>query len=1288
MEAITGAKGGSQKQHTPVEQPDSAQSMARCRMLLALGEGEFAGGLDATSIFLDGTPLGNADGTMNFENVSWEFRPGTQTQTPIPGFPAVENETTVGVSLTKATPWTRALSNTQIDAVLVRIGIPGLQQQENDGDIVGTTVKYHIDLAVDGGAFSTVMTRTVTEKLSSLYELTHRINLPKASTGWQIRVVRDTDDSTSQMLQNKTQVQAITEVIDARLRYPHTALLYVSFNAKSFNNIPKVSCKPKGRIIRIPSNYDPIARTYSGTWDGTFKWGWTNNPAWIWFDVLTEPRFGLGRRVTAQMLDKWELYRIAQRCDQKVPDGKGGDGTEPRFMFDVYIQSQADAWQVIKDIAAGFNGMTFWGNNMFNVVSDMPADTSKLQILTRASVVGKPVYSSGSEKTRFSSALINFSDPDNHYQDRTTAVMFPDLVKQFKFKQTQITAIGCTRESEAQRRGGWAVYSNSLDRIITLQTGLDGYVYVPGTVFAFADERLSGRVYGGRITGYNAGLKAVTTDRGTSAVAGDTLMIRTQGGTVESRVIQAVNGTQLVVATPFTAAPLPNAVFVIDAGQLRLQYFRVTNLRFDDEENTFTITGAEYNASKYDAVDNNARLDTPPISLIPTGLVNQPTNIAVSSYDAVRQGQRVATLTASWDAPVDKNGKPQADVIAYRVQWKRGDNEWVNVPETGLRNIEVPGIFEGDYLVRVRAINSGGASSLWATSTLTHLKGRAGEVPKPVGLKASEDVVFGINVTWGFPDNTGDTLSTELQYSIAADGSNPMLLASVPYPQKLYQQMGLKAGQEFWYQARLVDRIGNQSGWTDWVRGQASIDVSDITDAILEDMKGSDTFKDLIENAVDSSGKLAELADAIKENADGLAAAVGSNKQTAEAIIGNALAIADVVVRQTAQQGANSATFEQLREVIATETEARVTDVTRLEAKTAQNEAGVTEVRQALSDEAQARATAVDQLTASTQVISDKADSASSKADAASGKADAAEQASSQNTADITTLRQVVTDTTSSMASRLEELGARTDTASGGIQNNAIALITSTLAQVDQRVRLSAQYGDSKASIDRIDNVMASDREATARSLLSLQTDVNGNKASINSLNQTFSDYQQATATQINGITATINGHTSAITTNAQAIANVNGDLKAMYSIKVGLSSNGQYYAAGMGIGVENTPSGMQSQVIFLADRFAVTHQAGATVTLPFVIQNGQVIIRDTVIGDATITRAKLAETISSVNYVQNQAGLSINFRTGTLENYGSTAGEGAMKQTNQTISVKDANNVLRVQIGRITGTW
>ncbi|KLW56068.1 hypothetical protein SK56_00672 [Enterobacter sp. MGH128] len=770
----------------------------------------------------------------------------------------------------------------------------------------------------------------------------------------------------------------------------------------------------------------------------------------------------------------------------------------------------------------------------------------------------------------------------------------------------------------------------------------------------------------------------ITLDRAADVKAGNRLFLNLPSGTAQARTVQAVNGNTVTVTTPYSETPEAECNWGVDSDDLFIALFRVTGTR-DNNDGTFEVTGTTYNPDIYSAVDTGARLDERPVSVIPPGVQAPPGNIVVDSYSTVNQNIAITTMRVAWDSV--------QGAVAYEAEWRRDSGNWISVPRTSSLGFEVQGIYSGRYLVRVRAVNASDVSSVWATSSEVNLTGKVGNPPKPVGFIASDNVVFGIELSWGFPANTDDTLKTEIQYSLTGTEDDAMLLADVPYPQRKYQQMGLKAGQIFWYRAQLVDRSGNESGYTDFVRGQASIDVSDITDAILEEIKDSEVFKDLIESAVDSSEKLAELSDAIKENADGLAAAVGSNKQTAEAIIGNALAIADVVVRQTAQQGANSATFEQLREVIATETEARVTDVTRLEAKTAQNEAGVTEVRQALSDEAQARATAVDQLTASTQVISDKADSASSRADAASGKADAAEQASSQNTADITTLRQVVTDTTSSMASRLEELGARTDTASGGIQNNAIALITSTLAQVDQQVRLSAQYGDSKAGIDRIDNVMASDREATARSLLSLQTDVNGNKASINSLNQTFSDYQQATATQINGITATINGHTSAITTNAQAIANVNGDLKAMYSIKVGLSSNGQLYAAGMGIGVENTPSGMQSQVIFLADRFAVTHQAGATVTLPFVIQNGQVFIRDALIGDGTISNAKIGNYIQSNNYVAGSVGWRLD-KGGTFENYGSTAGEGSMKQTNQTISVRDSRNVLRVQIGRITGTW
>ncbi|MBY0633741.1 phage tail protein [Enterobacter sp. NIC22-4] len=1214
-------KGGSNQTRTPVEAPDSIQSIARAKVLIALGEGEFAGGLDGKSIFLGDsssyTPLQNADGSYNFNNVKYEFRSGTQDQDYIQGFPGIENELQVSYELKQAVPYVRAVSNTQLSALRIRLGWPTLLLQKNNGDKVGTRVEYAIDLSVDGGPYETVVNGAVDDKTTSLYERSHRVNLPKASTGWQLRVRRITPDSTSVNIVDTMRVVAVTEIIDAKLRYVNTALLYVEFDAKQFpNGIPQVVCNPKGRIIRVPDTYDPETRTYSGTWEGVFKWVWTDNPAWIYYDIILNERFGLGQRIDATQIDKWELYRIAQYCDQQVPDGKGGSGTEPRFRCNVYIQDRNDAWTVLRDLAGIFRGMTYWGDNKMYVLADMPRDV--WHIYNHASVVeGKFTFADPSETTRNTAALVNWSDPANHYKDTPEPVYDNDLAMRFDYRQLEMTAIGCTRQSEANRRGRWALLTNGIGEVVTFSTGMD--VPPVGEVIGVAANELAGRTIGGRVSAVNG--RNITLDRAADVKAGNRLFLNLPSGTAQARTVQAVNGNTVTVTTPYSETPEAECNWGVDSDDLFIALFRVTGTR-DNNDGTFEVTGTTYNPDIYSAVDTGARLDERPVSVIPPGVQAPPGNIVVDSYSTVNQNIAITTMRVAWDAV--------QGAVAYEAEWRRDSGNWISVPRTSSLGFEVQGIYSGRYLVRVRAVNASDVSSVWATSSEVNLTGKVGNPPKPVGFIASDNVVFGIELSWGFPANTDDTLKTEIQYSLTGTEDDAMLLADVPYPQRKYQQMGLKAGQIFWYRAQLVDRSGNESGYTDWVRGQASIDVSDITDVILEEIKDSEVFKDLIESAVESSEKLVELSDAIKENADGLAAAVGSNKQTAEAIIGNALAIADVVVRQTAQQGANSATFEQLREVIATETEARVTDVTRLEAKTAQNEAGVTEVRQALSDEAQARATAVDQLTASTQVISDKADSASSKADAASGKADAAEQASSQNTADITTLRQVVTDTTSSMASRLEELGARTDTASGGIQSNSIALITSTLAQVDQQVRLSAQYGDSKASIDRIDNVMASDREATARSLLSLQTDVNGNKASINSLNQTFSDYQQATATQINGITATINGHTSAITTNAQAIANVNGDLKAMYSIKVAVDANGKQYAAGMGIGVENTPSGMQSQVLFLADRFAVMMQAGGTPTIVFTTQNGQLIIRDAVIGEGTIGNTKIGNYIQS----------------------------------------------------------
>lgn len=1223
---ITGRKGGSSSSRTPTEQPDDLQSVAKAKILVALGEGEFAGQLTGKDIYLDGTALENADGSQNFSGVTWEFRAGTQAQKYIQGIPGTENEISVGTEVSSATAWTRTFTNTQLSAVRLRLKWPSLFKQEDDGDLVGYSVNYAIDLQTDGGTWQTVLNTSVTGKTTSGYERSHRIDLPQAGSTWTIRLRKITSDANSAKIGDTMTLQSFTEVIDAKLRYPNTALLYIEFDSSQFNgSIPQISCEPRGRVIRVPDTYDPETRTYSGTWTGAFKWAWTDNPAWIFYDLVVSDRFGLGHRLTAANIDKWTLYQVAQYCDQMVPDGKGGNGTEPRYTCNVYIQDRNDAYTVLRDFAAIFRGMTYWGGDQIVALADMPRDVD--YSYTRANVVGgRFTYSSSTTKSRYTTALVSWSDPGNAYADAMEPVFEQALVARYGFNQLEMTAIGCTRQSEANRKGRWGILTNNKDRVVSFDVGLDGNIPQPGYIIAVADELLSGKVMGGRISAVNG--RVIKLDRVADAAAGDRLILNLPSGASQSRTIQAVNGESVTVTTAYSETPQAEAVWVVESNELYAQQYRVVSVA-DNDDGTFTITGAWHDPDKYARIDTGAIIDQRTVSVIPPGNQSPPANIVISSFSVVQQNISVETMRVSWDQA--------QNAIAYEAQWRRNDGNWVNVPRSSTTSFDVPGIYAGRYLVRVRAINAAEISSGWGYSEEKTLTGKVGNPPKPVGFIASENVVFGIELSWGFPANTDDTLKTEIQYSLTGTGDDAMLLADVPYPQRKYQQMGLKAGQTFWYRAQLVDRSGNESGYTDFVRGQASIDVSDITDAILEDMKGSDTFKDLIENAVESSEKFAELADAIKENANGLAAAVGSNKQTAEAIIGNALAIADVVVRQTAQQGANSATFEQLREVIATETEARVTDVTRLEAKTAQNEAGITDVRQALATETEARASEVSQLTAATKAASDKADSAA--------------EVGAQNTASITDLSQVVTNLDSSMASRLEELGAKTDKASGGIQSNSIALITNTLAQVNQRMTLSAQYGDSKASIDRIDSAMASDREATTSSLLRLQTDVNGNKASINSLNQTFSDYQQATATQINGITATINGHTSAITTNAQAIANVNGDLNAMYSIKVAVDANGKQYAAGMGIGVQNTPSGMQSQVLFLADRFAVMAQAGGAVSLPFVIQNGQTFINDAFFRDASIQFGKITDSLKSDNFVSGSSGAGWNLpKSGNAE--------------------------------------
>ncbi|MGJ3436282.1 host specificity protein J [Serratia sp. Je.1.23.a] len=842
MTAITGSKGGSNNTTTPTESPDSLQSTSYAKILLALGEGEWEGGLDGTNIFLDGTPVVAADGTQNFPGVRWEFRPGTPDQEYIQGMPDVENEITVGTELTSQTPWVRSLTNTQLSAFRLRFSWQQLQQQLDNGDVVGYRIEYAIDVATDGGAYQQMYPAAIDGKTTTKYERSHRIDLPAATTGWQVRVRRLTPNSTSNRIADKMVIESITELIDVKLRYPETALLFVQFDAKQFQNIPAVSCEPKMGIVRVPTTYDPITRSYTGTWDGSFKWAWTNNPAWVFYDLLVNDRYSIGERIKAEnlVMTKFDLYAIAQYCDQLVPDGRGGDGQEPRFLCDAYIQSQEEAWTVLRDFANIFRGMTYWAKNSMNALADMPRDLD--YTYTRANVKdGEFRDSSASEKTHYSMAMVSWADPANGYQDAVAPVFENSLIRRYNIKQAEITAIGCTRETEAIRRGRWLLLTNDKDRVINFTVGMDGNIPLPGYIIGVADETLAGRPLGGRISAVSG--RNITLDRESSAAVGERLIVNLPSGKSQARTIQAVNGRIVTVTTAYSETPVAECVWAVDASDLAIQLFRVTGVTENEDGVSFDITAIEHDPNKYARIDTGARIEDRPITIIPPGVQPPPKNVTISSFSTINQNIAVTTLRVTWDLA--------ESAIAYEAEWRRDNGNWIPAARTSTQGFEVPGIYAGRYQARVRAVNAAEISSVWANAPETVLKGKEGKPPVPVGFRASP-LLWGIQLDWGFPDGAEDTLKTEIQYADNAAGNNAMLLADIPYPLHTHTMTGLKAGQEFWFRARLQDRTGNIGDWTGWIKGQANADADDylegIGDGFLTDKDGEQLTGDIDTN--------------------------------------------------------------------------------------------------------------------------------------------------------------------------------------------------------------------------------------------------------------------------------------------------------------------------------------------------------------------------------------------------------------------------------------------------------
>lgn len=941
MTNIKARKGGSSKPRTPVEMPDNLISKDKIKLLLAVSDGEVVNDFSLKQLHFGGVPVQNEDGTFNYEGVIAEFRPGTQTQDYIQGFSESSAEFQVAREVTHNTPYTLTVSNKNLSAIRFRLLWPRVLKQKDNGDMVGSVVEYKIEMAVDGASYQTYLTGKIDGKnTTGGYDRSIRVNLPQDFTSQVlIRVSRVTPDADGVKVVDAFQVQSYAEVIDAKFRYPLTAMLYVEFDSDLFQNqIPTISLKKKWKIIQVPSNYDPINRTYSGTWDGTFKWAWSNNPAWVLYDLIMNQRYGLDQRELGIPVDKWSLYEVAQYCDELVPDNRGG--MEPRYLMDVIVQSQVEAFQLVRDVCSAFRGMTFYNGESLSIIVDKPRDP--VYLFTADNVVdGVFVRTFPSEKTMYTSCNVMFDDEENQYEQDVEPVFNPDAAMRFGHNPTSITAIGCTRRTEANRRGRWILQTNLSATTVSFSTGLEGMIPSCGDVIYVADPHwqsafnlvLSGRVM--EVSGVQVFL-AYRCD----AKAGDTLILNTDDGKPVRRTIANVSadGKTLTLNVGYNFDVAPDSVFLIESDQLAAEQYVVTRIEkgSDDDEFTFAITATQYDPNKYDAIDNGVITDSRPTSVVDPDSLGAPKDLTISSFSRIVQGMSVETMVIGWSAVQYAK--------LYEVQWRKDGGNWNNVPRTATTQVDIEGIYAGEYQARVRCISGGNVASPWSSLASASLTGKVGAPKGPINLFASDNEIFGIRVKWAMPEGAEDTAYIELYQSQSGTDQDASLLTLIPYPAAEYWHSILPAGYVNFYKARSVDRIGNVSAWTDYARGMSSTDVNAITDTILDEILDSDAMKEIQESAQDSAAKLNEYANSI---------------------IQNALANDGDVRIMRKENGKRKAEIKHAEVLIANETEARVQQVNQISAEFNENlNAGLTQVNEALANETEARVTSEEALSA------------------------------------------------------------------------------------------------------------------------------------------------------------------------------------------------------------------------------------------------------------------------------------------------------------------------------------
>lgn len=705
---------------TPVRDPDSLASKQYGQFLDLLGEGEIEGFPSARNyardsalynialkkdVYLNGTPLLRANAVpenvqssdYNFQNVTVQARYGTQVQSAITGFDEVGDEKTVNVLIEQATPVTRSITHTNVDAVRVTITVPRLERYTNEGDVLGSSVQLAIAVSYNGGGFTTVITDTISGRTADQYQRDYLVSLTGTFPA-EIRVTRITADSGDSNLVNAFYWSSYTEIIYQKLRYPNSALVAMRLDAEQFSSIPARSYRVRGLKVRIPSNGtvdDKTGRiTYSGVWNGTFGAArWCSDPAWILWDLLTSTRYGFGDHIQAEQLDKWAFYAASQYCGELVPDGFGG--TEPRFSCNALIQNQEEAYKLINDLCSVMRVMPYWSTGSLTISQDRPADPAYLFTLANVSEEGFS-YSGSGLKTRHTVAVVSYLDL-NARELNYEVVEDKAAIAKYGVVTTQVRAFACTSRGQANRLGEWILYGEQNEsEVVNFTASIDAGVLVrPGQVIEIADPVRAGVRRGGRIR--SATTTAITVDdtTGLPTTGSPTLSVILADGTVQSRAVSGIAGNVITVATPFASAPNANSIWVLQNTSIRTSTWRVLSVQEQDGAR-YSISALAYNASKYAYIERGAPLQSRQVSQL-----NQPPatpqNLQASEALYESNGRALSKLIVSW--------RPVVGVSQYRVHWRRLDSNWT-IATISRPDYEILETSAGQYEINVYALNS------------------------------------------------------------------------------------------------------------------------------------------------------------------------------------------------------------------------------------------------------------------------------------------------------------------------------------------------------------------------------------------------------------------------------------------------------------------------------------------------------------------------------------------------------------------------------------------------------